>query len=96
MNVPAFLPGLLTALGIGLMIGVVRERRHRPNLSKAGTRTHAMVAILGYVSWGLGTWPFVATVLVVGALAIGGYRVTARSDPGQTGEVALLLSLIHI
>ena len=76
------------------MIGVVRERRHRPNLSKAGTRTHAMVAILGYVSWGLGTWPFVATVLVVGALAIGGYRVTARSDPGQTGEVALLVTLM--
>jgi hypothetical protein len=30
--------GLLTALGVGLLIGVVRERRHQPHVSKAGTR----------------------------------------------------------
>jgi uncharacterized membrane protein (DUF4010 family) len=86
--------GLLTALGVGLLIGVVRERRHEPHVSKAGTRTHALVAMLGYVSWSLGTWPLVATVLVVGALVIGGYQATARSDPGQTGEVALLVTLM--
>jgi len=86
--------GLLTALGVGLLIGVVRERRHEPQVSKAGTRTHALVAMLGYVSWSLGTWPLVATVLVVGALVIGGYQATARSDPGQTGEVALLVTLM--
>lgn len=94
MNIPEFLTSLLTALGVGLLIGVVRERRHQPDRSKAGTRTHALVAILGYVVWGFGTWPFVATVLVVGALAIGGYQITARADPGQTGEVALLLTLM--
>ena len=86
--------GLLTALGVGLLIGVVRERRHQPHVSKAGTRTHALVAVLGYVSWSLGTWPFVATVLVIGALVIGGYQATARADPGQTGEVALLVTLM--
>lgn len=86
--------GLLTALGIGLLIGVVRERRHQPDTSTAGTRTHALVAILGYVSWEFGVWPFVAIVLVIGALVIGGYRLSAPSDPGQTGEVALLLTLM--
>ncbi len=35
-----------------------------------------------------------ATVLVIGALVIGGYQATARSDPGQTGEVALLATLM--
>lgn len=94
MDAPDFFPGLLTALGVGLMIGVVRERRHRPDVTKAGTRTHTLVAMLGYVAWGFGLWPFVATVLVVGALAIGGYRVTVRSDPTQTGEVALLVTLM--
>ena len=94
MNTSAHWIGLLTALGVGLLIGVVRERRHEPHVSKAGTRTHALVAMLGYVSWSLDTWPFVATVLVVGALVIGGYQATARSDPGQTGEVALLTTLM--
>jgi uncharacterized membrane protein (DUF4010 family) len=36
----------------------------------------------------------VATVLVIGALVIGGYQATARADPGQTGEVALLVTLM--
>ena len=94
MNTPELLTELLTALGIGLMIGVVRERRHQPDVTKAGTRTHALVAMLGFVSWGFGTWPFVATLLVVGALVTGGYRTTAQSDPGQTGEVALLVTLM--
>ena len=94
MNTPEFLTELLSALGIGLLIGVVRERRHQPDVTKAGTRTHTLVAMLGYVSWGFGVWTFVATVLVVGALVVGGYQATARSDPGQTGEVALLVTLM--
>lgn len=94
MNTPELLTELLTAMGVGLMIGVVRERRHKPDVTKAGTRTHALVAMLGFVSWGFGTWPFVATLLVVGALAIVGYRTTSQSDPGQTGEVALLVTLM--
>lgn len=94
MHTPEFLTELLTALGVGLLIGVVRERRHLPDATKAGTRTHALVAMLGYVGWGFGVWPFVATVLVVGALVVAGYQATAQSDPGQTGEVALLMTLM--
>jgi len=62
MNTPDSWPGLLTALGVGLMIGVVRERSHQPDKGKAGTRTHALVADAGvWWSWGFGVWPFVAT-----------------------------------
>lgn len=32
---------------------------------KVRARTYALVVMLGYVSWGFGVWPFVATVLVV-------------------------------
>lgn len=85
---------LLTALGLGLLIGVVRERRHEPGVSKAGTRTHALLALLGWVSWGLGPLVFAAVLVVVGALALSGYAKTADKDPGLTGEVALLVTLV--
>lgn len=88
------LRGFVTALGLGLMIGVVRERRHHPDVTKAGTRTHALVAILGCVCWGLGPIPFVVALLVVGALAVSGYIKTADTDPGLTGEVALLVTFV--
>ena len=34
------LTGLLTALGLGLLIGTVRERLHAPTETLAGIRTH--------------------------------------------------------
>jgi uncharacterized membrane protein (DUF4010 family) len=86
--------GLVTALGIGLMIGVIRERRHEPEFTKAGTRTHALVAITGLVSWGFGLEPFIVGLLIVGALAVSGYLKTAHKDPGLTGEVSLILTYI--
>ena len=86
--------GALTALAIGIVMGVVRERRQHADQSKAGLRTHALVSILGYVAWGLGPWPFIAAVLSVGALVYSGYGVTALKDPGLTGEIAVLLTLM--
>lgn len=88
------LKGLLTALGVGLLIGVVRERHYGPNVSKAGLRTHALVALLGAVSVGIGVPVLIALVLVVGAFALAGYWQGRREDPGLTGEVALLVSVL--
>ena len=87
------LPGLVTALGIGLLIGVVRERHHDPRVAKAGTRTHALVGVLGYVTASLGTTVFIAALLIIGALAAAGYLKTAEKDPGLTGEVALVVNV---
>lgn len=87
------LQGIVTALGIGLMIGMVRERRHDPDVSKAGTRTHTLIAVLGAIGWHLNLWVFVALVLVTGAFAISGYIKTAQKDPGLTGEVTLLVTI---
>ncbi|CAB5645008.1 MgtC family [Comamonas aquatica] len=85
---------LLTALGVGLMIGVVRERTQPPHLLPAGTRTHALVALLGCITWLLGPWVFIAALLALAALTLAAYLQSAHEDPGLTGEVALLLAAV--
>ena len=88
------LTGLLTALGLGLMIGTVRERLHKPVETMAGIRTHTLVAILGSVSFNLGMAAFVAAVVMVGALAVVGYQQSAKTSLGMTGEVSILVTLM--
>lgn len=88
------LPVLATALGIGLLIGVVRERRHEPDTSIAGTRTHALLALLGAIGALLGTPLLIAALAGAGALAVASYLRSARSDPGLTGEVAMLATVL--
>ena len=88
------LRGLVIALGLGLLIGVVRERAHVSTVAKAGTRTHALLALLGAVTWNLGTGSFVAGLLIIGILAVVGYLKTADGDPGMTGEVAIVLTFV--
>lgn len=95
MELDDTLGALLTALGIGLMIGIVRERMHgSPQALVAGTRTHALICLLGCMGWMLGSTAFVVCLLLVGALTIAAYLHTARDDPGLTSEVALLLSAV--
>ena len=95
MELDDTLRALLTALGIGLMIGIVRERMHGgPQTLAAGTRTHALICLLGCMGWMLGSAAFVVCLLLAGALTIAAYLHTARDDPGLTGEVALLLSVV--
>ena len=88
------LTSFLAALGLGLLNGVIRERRNLNDEDIAGTRTHALVAVLGFVTWSLGPLPFVACLGLVGALTVAGYLQTAHQDRGLTGEVALLVSLV--
>jgi len=88
------LTGLLTALGLGLLIGTVRERLHAPTETMAGIRTHTLVALLGAITFNLGTAPFVACLLMVGALAVVGYQQSAKTSLGMTGEVAVLVTFV--
>ncbi|WP_286998611.1 MULTISPECIES: MgtC/SapB family protein [Comamonas] len=85
---------LLTALGMGLMIGVVRERTQPPHLLPAGTRTHALVALLGCISWQLGVPVFIAALVAMAALTLAAYLLSAKDDPGMTGEVAVLMVMV--
>jgi uncharacterized membrane protein (DUF4010 family) len=86
---------LLTALGIGLLIGTVRERQHgHQGTVQAGVRTHALVALAGAIAMLMGTPVFVVLVLAVTALTWASHRISAQEDPGLTGEIALLVTAL--
>ncbi|MBD9532730.1 DUF4010 domain-containing protein [Comamonas sp. CMM01] len=94
MEGEAIFRALLAALGVGLLVGVVRERMHAGPALMAGTRTHALVGLLGCVAWMLGSGVFIAALLAVAGLTALAYGFTAREDPGLTGEIALLLTAL--
>ena len=84
---------LLTAIAIGLLIGVVRERPPREDgPTHPGTRTHAMVATAAGAAAAVGPAMLVAVMLAVGVLAVAAYLRTRADDPGLTGEMALLVT----
>jgi len=84
-----------TALGVGLLLGLVAERRKLANPAvTAGLRSHTLVAIAGAVTLWLGMPAFIATLLAVTALAALGYLRTSSEDPGLTSELALLTSCL--
>ena len=87
--------GLLAALGIGLLIGAVRERQQgQAAAMPAGVRTHALLALMGSVALLLGLPVFLLALLAATVLAWGSYRAVAHDDPGLTGEIAMLLSVL--
>jgi uncharacterized membrane protein (DUF4010 family) len=80
---------LASAVGIGLLIGAVRERAQAdPANSVAGVRTHLLVALAGAVGAALGTAVLVTVLVLIGALTVASY-LRERGEPGLTGEVAL-------
>lgn len=85
---------LAVALGLGLLVGVERERR-RPDLPSdrllAGVRSFALVGLLGGVCMLLGEIVLITGLLGVALLSVVGYQRTSEEDPGLTTELALLL-----
>lgn len=86
------LPSLLTAVGIGLLIGLLRERQHKEPF--AGVRTHTLTALAAALAADLGSGPLLAVLALVVALLALAYRRSSAHDPGLTGEVALMLSAL--
>lgn len=85
----------VSALGLGLLIGIVRERqRDSQQKIAAGMRTHTLAALVGAVSWQLGLPVFAIALAAVALLAFGSYRLNPSSSPGLTGEVALVLTTL--
>ncbi len=83
----------IVSLGVGLLIGVVSERREAEPYSIAGVRTHTLVALLGCTAWTLGPQVFLGALLLAGALVVVAYWHSAGHDPGLTSEVVLLFSM---
>ncbi len=88
--------GWITAVGIGLLIGLERERHkgHGPARKQAGLRSFFLAALTGAISMQLGLGALVVAILAVGALAVISYWRTRASDPGITTEIALLATLL--
>lgn len=92
--------GLLVALGIGLLVGIERERRkgRGPQRGAAGMRTFALVTLAGALAQSLAPGALVAVgALGVAALAaIAYWRSTEKpqGDPGLTTEIALVVAYL--
>ena len=84
--------GLAVALGIGLLVGIERERRKgEGSAGAAGVRTFALIALAGAIAERLGG----VGIAIVGGFtalaALASYRYSRTRDPGLTTEVAMLV-----
>ncbi|MGF6154066.1 MgtC/SapB family protein [Pseudomonas fluorescens] len=85
------------ALGIGMLIGLERERHKGGGDSRAcaGLRTFAITALLGYISPQVGGGLLVGIIAICVALLLTvAYWRNLEEDPGITSEVALLTVLV--
>ena len=88
---------LAVALGIGLLIGIDRERRKGtgPGRAPAGIRTFAISSLCGAIAVIAGGEVLLAVVTVgVFALAALAYWRALERDPGLTTEVALVATVL--
>ena len=95
MDLTATFETLGVALGLGLLVGLQRERAAS---ALAGFRTFPLVtvfgAVTGILSKDLGGWILAAGLLALAALIISGNLAKLKAgnvDPGLTTEAALLL-----
>jgi uncharacterized membrane protein (DUF4010 family) len=89
--------GLAVALGIGLLIGLERERRKRDAAVGivGGLRTHAVVGLAGALAMQLpGLLLVAAGAAFVGALVVVAYWRSRSMDPGVTSEVTLFTTYL--
>lgn len=81
------------ALGVGLLIGMERERSKGtgPDREIAGIRTFALISLLGaFGAFMESTLVLVAFATLVGAITIAGYLRANHDDRGITTEIAVL------
>ena len=88
------------ALGLGLLLGLERERKRDAELMFGGVRTFALIALLGALGAFMErelnqSWLIVAAFIAVSALVVMSYATTAaRGELGITTEVSALLAFV--
>jgi len=92
VNWPQLQP-FLVALAIGLLLGFERERSHNRRIP-AGSRSFALLSLLGAVTASFGPWAVVAGLAAIGALMALAYVRTNSGDPGTTTEIAALVTYL--
>lgn len=86
------LRGLAVAVGIGLLVGVERERRRAEDgHGVAGVRTFALIALAGALAEQVGGIGIALAGGFVALAALAAYRGSRDADPGLTTEVAMLV-----
>lgn len=89
--------GVLVSLGVGILIGIERERRKgdADERAAAGVRSFTLAALLGTLArlFG-GDAIFAATLLGTAALVTASYVRDRERDPGLTTEIALLVTVL--
>lgn len=88
--------GLAVALGVGLLIGLERERRkgQGPERRAAGLRSFMVAAMLGAVAQTVSPWLAGVAVAGVVVLASLSYWQSRSNDPGLTTELALVTTAL--
>jgi uncharacterized membrane protein (DUF4010 family) len=88
------------AIGLGLLLGLERERKRDAELLFGGVRTFALIALLGAVGAFVEReldegWLVLAAFVAVSALVVVSYTTTAaRGELGITTEISALLAFI--
>jgi MgtC family protein len=89
--------GFLVALGVGLLVGIDRERHKGDGATRhpAGLRTFTLASLLGATAMAAGDEILLATaVLAMVGFAGLSYWRARDSDPGLTTETALVLTTL--
>ncbi len=88
---------LAAALGIGMLVGLERERKKGTGEHRAfaGLRTFAITSVLGYVCMAVAGAMLVAIMSIALAIIVAvAYWKHSGKDPGITSEIALLFVLL--
>lgn len=90
--------GFLVALGVGLLIGIDRERNKGSGRTRhpAGLRTFTLAALLGAVAMAVGSEVLLAAMALgmAGFAGLSYWRAKEDGDPGLTTETALVLTTL--
>lgn len=83
----------LVSCAIGLLLGFERERSNNRTLT-VGSRSFALLSLLGTVAATFGSWAVVAGLAGIAALMTLAYFRTSAEDPGTTTEIAALVAYL--
>ena len=86
--------GLGVALGVGLLIGIERERAKGtgPRRAAAGVRTFMLLGLVGALAHLVGEIGTLVAGIFVTLAMLASYRRSQAADPGLTTEMAMLVT----